>query len=256
MKNRLFIAAVVTVCAAIPALAAPYNGPWFKTWEFSDGQNLEGWQLVPGTGAAFWDNSYGAGSLAFADAGKATIDLSSMNFGSGAGKQAFVMQADVLYLASNVMQGHTIGMDRGDGKGPAVGGGGASSYGAQAKDRSWDNTNRTLGYTFGKGGPNQTGVWMKLQIDYGLTTPGKWSAYVYNPLDNDRTVAGWMTVAADKDVNPGMSLPTLTIGGNGLNGQAAWAQTRFDNVRITPEPATVGLLAVGALIAMRRRRTA
>jgi hypothetical protein len=65
----------------------------------------------------------------------------------------------------------------------------------------------------------------------------------------------WMQVATQRATNTGGDLfQTLSIGGNGLNGQATWGNCYIDNVKLlVPEPSTLGLLLLGCAGLLRRR---
>src|SRR5205085_4507146 len=112
----------------------------------------------------------------------------------------YIFQADILIGASaNYLQDTGIGMFRadasnttfGDWKGPQVNGGGGGNYGTATVDKSWDNTNHTWNFSLDNGThrASYTPIIANLQLDYGYTTPGKFTAWVKIPVASDRGTA-------------------------------------------------------------------
>lgn len=279
-KTVLCLTVLATASVSMAAFTnAPYTGAWHKVWDFSS--DAAGWTLqTSGTGVAQWSANHG-GSLFFSNPGTghngwAKFDATTLgtNFntmGSGAGKTPFIMECEILlpyrsdlppaYAHPGGLQAQGVAAVRpaDNTKGPSVVG---SSTGAGAADRTWDNTNRTLGFTFQKQGSSemQTNTWFKMQLDYGKTIAGKWNAWVYNPFPNGRDPAGgWMQVtgAGGYSVNPGDTFTTLLTGwtnGAALRGQAAWGDSYVKNVKLlVPEPTTLALLVLGFVGLIRRR---
>ncbi len=284
VRRRIFLLCVAmstSVCQAVYTLA-PYTGNnWSKVWNFNDG--MQGWTpVVAGTGATQWTDAVGGGAMYFLNPGTgsyghAQLNLTTLeapfnNLGTNVGNhQPFVMQCDIIIPAytgqgnvggahPGVLQGESLAAVRtGDLKGPAIGGGAGGSYGAQARDRSWDGTNRTLGYTFGLNGQVHTWTTMKLQLSYCyLGEANTWNAWVYNPLPSDRDpnpAGAWMQVASARQASAnGDVFQLLSIGGNGFNAQTPWGDCYIDNVKLlVPEPATLTLLLLGLWGVCRRR---
>ena len=70
------------------------------------------------------------------------------------------------------------------------------------------------------------------QIDYGYTTPGKWTAYAYIPFANGASGApGWVTMGdGNYDVHPDGSAATFLQ----LGGIYSWTQAQFDSLDPVP----------------------
>lgn len=259
MKKHLLLAAALLVIGASAANAQYTDNIWMQTWDFNDG--TQGWTgsagIGPGgqMGTFFWDNATGGGSLAVGD--NATWELPYLFKFGATHNPKFVLQADVLFLAANTFQGHSIALLRGDNRGPSLGGGNGGNYAAQGRDRSWDNTNRSANFVYGQGSP-AVNTWFTVQIDYGWTTPGRMRFWIYSPINTDRQLAGtwWeLTPGNIKNVNPD-AITTFTklalghaYGANGYDtaGSQAWGQSRWDNVKIVPEPGSIVALGAGLI---------
>jgi hypothetical protein len=89
-------------------------------------------------------------------------------------------------------------------------------------------------------------------MDYGYTTAGKFSAYLYEPIKT-YVGTGWITIAADKDTHPSDSFGVLRLG-----GANSWTQAKFDNAKLAfvPEPGSLIALGTGLLgmLGIIRRR--
>ena len=91
--------------------------------------------------------------------------------------------------------------------------------------------------------------WTTIQIDYGYTVAGKWSAY-YTACEGNGAgwaAGSWQTICSDKDVHPSDAFPTIRIGGVPvpLYG-GSWSQAQYDNVKLQVVPEPSGLIALGS----------
>jgi hypothetical protein len=253
MKKVLVSLAVLATASAAFA-ATPYTGPWTYTWNFDNG--LQGWTT---TGAAAWNGAgaNGTGTIYAPDTSYAQFDATLLNLGGlqSAGRRPFVFQADVFVGATNYLQGSGIAAARaGDGKGPWATGTAAGNQGIAGNDKSWFNSTKNKSWGLA------VGQWTTLQIDYGVTTPGK---FVVGYTACPGNAAGWpagswayaIDTANNADVHPSELFQYLRLGG-GVNGaQTGWSQAQFDNVKlfVVPEPATLAFLALGFVVVRRRR---
>jgi len=233
-----------------------YTGPWTHTWDFDSG--TQGWSL---NGGAWWFDSGGvggSGGIVVSDASWAEILAPTTLNGN---QTPFVLQVDVFIPTTGYFQDIGIGAYREDGKGPQVHGGSASNLGIASVDRSWDNSTQQKSWVFED--TTARGVWNTLQIDYGVTTPGKYSTWILlNGSGWWGTGPLWYNIQQDREVNPD-PLPAgfgkLRIGAvSEPRYGGPWGTTTFDNVKlfVVPEPASIGLLAIGGLLLTRRRRMA
>ena len=279
MKKLVFVLGVL-VLASTAYAAAPYTGPWSLTWDFSDG--TEGWVL---TGSGYWTdpNSVppegptlpdgqpsggGNANLYLPDTSYARLDVSALNLGTGAGRVAFVFQADV-YIPNlrplggfpwnypgNMNHQAGIGVLRSDLK-AAVVEGYINNGQVRVRDFTWDNTWHGPAWTMEEVVEPDSlwwDNWITLQLDYGFTTPGKWSAHAYIPWQSPASSPGWITLGSDLEVNSGVHWAKLQLG-----GAYSWTQAQFDNAKLVyvPEPGSLLALGVGLVGlwgAVRRRR--
>jgi len=293
MRVRTLLAGACGASLALASAAsAQYTGnDWQHVWDFENG--LQGWTITnAGAGTGTWiapggngpvlpdgqPSGYGSGSLYLPDGSYARIslaDVTSVPLGADgnltSGMTGFILQADA-YLPNlrpltgfpQNAPGNALSL-----AGLGVGGTRINLYvegrdgnnlrGLTARDFAWDNTARNRSNVLIQTGTASDDEWwdavITFQIDYGYTTPGKWTAYAYVPFDNQLGPAGWYTMSeGNYDVHPdGSTAEFLQLG-----GQFSWTQAQFDNVKLhyVPEPATLGLLALGAIPMLRRRRHA
>jgi len=94
---------------------------------------------------------------------------------------------------------------------------------------------------------NTGGVWIR-NIDDNTGAPaGAWSGGEWNMAGGGVGGGNKATFWSDGDYST-MVVNLLSQGGNSHGG------SRYDNLIITPEPASLGLLGLGALVMLRRRR--
>jgi hypothetical protein len=135
--------------------------------------------------------------------------------------------------------------------------------GLLARDRTWDNTDRRSNWVLEETVSPDTlwwDKWITLQIDYGVSTQGKWAAWAYIPWDSAVSTAGWILVGNGVyDVNANVKFDTLQMGSVGLHNINSWTQAQFDNAKlvVVPEPGSVAVLAAGlaGFAGVLRRRT-
>lgn len=280
-------ALVVGVGSASNAWTPDMVTPYSAVWDFSDG--LQGWTIT-GPASARWvdpatepngpnlpdgaPSGGGAGNLYLPDTARATLDVSSLNIGWGAGLNGFQLIADIYVpnlrpltgftfnYPGNMVQNAGLGVLRiGDGREVYINGH-IERGRMRFRDRTWDNTERGPNWFMeGEAGlPDQFwwDQWITVAFDYDYSSPGKANAAVYVPWDNPVAPAGWITLASDIDLNPGdaQHFQYLLLGSVAGN---SWTQGQFDNVRLTvvPEPGSIVALGAG-LIGMagmiRRKR--
>lgn len=259
-KNLLVGGVVAAFAATAMGAATPYSGGWTQTWDFNGG--TQGWTLN-GSAAHNAVGANGTGTIYAPDTSNAFLDVTALGIGGrtptpSATWKPFVLQVDAYVGASNYLQGSGVAAVRSsDGKGVWGTGTAAGNQGISGNDKSWYNTtkNKSFGLAVGQ--------WTTIQIDYGVSTPGKFTVwYTATPGNAAGWPAGdWKDVINDghnADIHPNQQFDRLMLGG-GINGaQTGWSQAQFDNVKIyiAPEPTTVGLLVIGGLFLARRRRTA
>jgi len=211
-----------------------------------------------------WNNTLGFGALYLPDQAYATLDVSSLNLGGFTGADRFVLEATVYVGATNYLQGSGVGVFRtGDMKGPEVAGGGASGQGCIFNDKSWFNTNKSKNWGLA------VGTFTKLQIDYGYTTAGKFTASYWGTSSTypNQWVELWSeamngTGTKYADVHPSEIFRQLRIGDDPQNlGGAGWTQAYYTAVKIQaliPEPGSFVALGAGMIgmvgYAIRRRK--
>lgn len=277
-------ALVVGVGSASNAWTPDMVSPYSATWDFSNG--LQGWTISgngswvdPGTdplGPGLPDGAPsggGAGNLYLPDGSRATLDVSALNIGWGAGLNGFQLIADIYVPNLRPLTGFTfgypgnmvhnagLGVARSDGREVYINGHidrGRMRY----RDRTWDNTDRGPNWVMeGEAGlPDQFwwDQWITVAFDYDFSSPGKANAAIYVPWDSAVSTAGWITLATDIDLHPSADqhFTKLILG---QLGGGSWTQAQFDNVRLTvvPEPGSIVALGAG-LIGMagmiRRKR--
>lgn len=94
---------------------------------------------------------------------------------------------------------------------------------------------------------NTGGVWIR-NIDDNTGAPtGAWSGGEWNMETGGAGGSNKAIFFSDGDYST-MVINLLSQGGNSHEG------SRYDNLIITPEPASLGLLSLGALVMLRRRR--
>jgi energy-converting hydrogenase Eha subunit B len=268
-------------------MAAPPAYNWNYTWDFSNG--TQGWNLagsgywtdpgwVPAAGPNIADGQPSGGgnaNLLLPDGSTAKLDVSSYNLGNGLNGNGWVYQADVYIPNLYPLQPAYAGAPGNwnikagiqafrDVTGKAIYFEGDQGFASVAKirDSTWDNTDRIAKKTNTDTSQSDISLWwdktITLTIDYGYTTPGKWSAYAYVPWTSPNyPTAGWITVASNLTCSPDAKWTTLQLG-----GASSWTQSQFDNAKlaIRPVPEPSSLLALGsglfglAGLAIRRRR--
>ncbi|MEI6916181.1 MAG: PEP-CTERM sorting domain-containing protein [Armatimonadota bacterium] len=246
MKILSILAATALVVSAGAATAStvitPYTGAFNYTWDFTNG-TANGWTM----NGASPSNGGGFNAIYAPDATNATFDATTLglNLGGVMGKDRFVIQADVYVGAANYLQGSGIGAKRSDTKGPWIAGTAASSQGMGANDKSWFNSTKNKSWGLA------VGQWVTVQLDYGYTDPGFFSAR-YTVAEGNG--AGWpvgswaecITLANNAVVHPSDSFNTLALGG-GFNGaQAGWCQAYYKNFKLAVVPEPGSMLALGS----------
>jgi hypothetical protein len=184
--------------------------------------------------------------------------------GTTALNQRWVMEATVVYEGGmGATSGVGIGVPRtGDLKGPAIWGRPAGQKGMGSDDKSWFNStkNQSNGTTLGVAGEWYTTT---MQIDYGYTNPGQFTSGYYPTPGNG---SGWATTEWHSCVQwshhaetHGADVNWMMRLGNGIAGmQDFYTNSYFTQVKLVlaaaPEPSTIGLLALGFVGLVRRRR--
>ncbi|MGQ9806936.1 MAG: hypothetical protein ACUVSM_03070 [Armatimonadota bacterium] len=300
---RLTSAIVLALLLWASVASAQYTGPWTYQWDFNasrEGWSVTapgywtdpGW--VPAAGPTLPDGAAsggGNGNFYLPDGSVARLNVSSLNIGSGTvggnPKNPFVFQADVYIPNLLPLTGfdwgypgnmiHTAGIalwGYSDGYDPITQSkaiwlfGDIKKGGLWTRDSNWDNVDHYTWWAL----EHQHGVpesswwdrWITLQLDYGVTTPGKWSAWAYRPFPSPGISAGWVLVGNGSwDVHPtGVWFHTLQLG-----GPNSWTQAQFDNVKLyvqsvaapIPEPVFFqmgALMGMGALGMLKIRRKA
>lgn len=293
LKRACAVSLVLLLATAASAqYAGPWTHEWdFETgtqgWSlFTETANSTAyWYNGGGNGpnlAGSGPSNYGGNSLHLIDGGYARILISDFtptelgaNGNNFSGKQGFILQADA--WLPNLSDGSTgiptsaFGGTPGNSlslAGVGVEGTNIALYaegksdrlGLTARDFGHDNTARNRSGVLDQTNsqPNKLLWWdamITFQIDYGFTTPGKWTAYGYVPFQNNLGGPGWYVMSnGNYNVHPDGSAATFLQ----LGGRFSWTQAQFDNVKLyyVPEPASLGLLALAALPMLRRRRTA
>ena len=280
LTSALVAALLLTAGAAF---AGPYVGPWNFEWDFDT--SPQGWSVVapgywtdpgwvPAVGPTLPDgqpSGGGNGNFYLPDKSYARLDVRNLNIGSGTvgGKQMnpFVYQVDVYIPNLRPLGGFTfnypgnmihqagIQVLRESDLRAFYLEGNINRGGLVARDRTWDNTDRRRDWVLEeKVSPDSLwwDKWITLQLDYGVTTPGKWAAWAYIPWDSYVSTAGWLQIGGLQDVHPsGVWFGYLQFG-----GAFSWTQAQFDNAKlyVTPEPATMLLSGLGLLGVLRFRR--
>ncbi len=295
---RLTFAAVLALALCASVASAQYTGPWTYEWDFDTG--LQGWTI---TGNGYWvdpsvyssagptlpdgfPSGGGTRNLHLPDASYARLDVTSLNIGSGTvggnAKAAFVFQADVYIPNLRPLGGFTWGYPGNMIHNAGIATLGYADYspvralrlfgdigkgGLLARDANWDNTDRRSDWVMEETVSPDTRWWDKwitLQLDYGVTTPGKWTAWAYIPWNSYVHNAGWVQVGGGAyDLHPtGVWMQTLQLGGS-----QSWTQAQFDNAKLyvqsvaapIPEPVFFqmgALMGMGALGMLKIRHKA
>jgi hypothetical protein len=298
---RLTSAIVLALALCASVASAQYTGPWTFQWDFDT--SPQGWTVtgngywtdpawVPPAGPTIADGAPsggGNGNFYLPDGSRAWRDVSALNIGhgtvSGQPMNPFVYQVDVYIPNLRPMTGFTFGypgnmIDKA-GISTVRSGGTQAHYlvgdinkgGLVANDKTWDNTDRRSNWVLEELSPppynDWWDKWITLQIDYGVSTQGKWAAWAYIPWDSAVSTAGWILVGNGVyDVNANVKFDTLQMGAVGLHIGNSWTQAQFDNARLfvqgyqsapIPEPVFFQLGALsgmGVLGLLRLRRKA
>jgi len=289
MRVTSVLVLALALCASMAS--AQYLGPWTYQWDFNT--SPQGWTVtgngywtdpssVPVSGPTLPDGAPsggGNGNFYLPDGSRAALDVSTLNIGHGivGGQQMnpFVYQVDVYIPNLRPLSGFTYGypgnMIHNAGISTVRSGGTQAHYlvgdinrgGLLARDRTWDNTDRRSNWVLEETVSPDTlwwDKWITLQIDYGVSTQGKWAAWAYIPWDSAVSTAGWILVGNGVfDVNANVKFDTLQMGSVGLHGINSWTQAQFDNAKlvVVPEPGSVAVLAAGlaGFAGVLRRRT-
>ena len=289
MRVTSVLVLALALCASMAS--AQYLGPWTYQWDFNT--SPQGWTVtgngywtdpawVPVSGPTLPDGAPsggGNGNFYLPDGSRAALDVSTLNIGHGivGGQQMnpFVYQVDVYIPNLRPLSGFTHGypgnMIHNAGISTVRSGGTQAHYlvgdinrgGLLARDRTWDNTDRRSNWVLEETVSPDTlwwDKWITLQIDYGVSTQGKWAAWAYIPWDSAVSTAGWILVGNGVfDVNANVKFDTLQMGSVGLHNINSWTQAQFDNAKlvVVPEPGSVAVLAAGlaGFAGVLRRRT-
>ena len=289
MRVTSVLVLALALCASMAS--AQYLGPWTYQWDFDT--SPQGWTVtgngywtdpssVPVSGPTLPDGAPsggGNGNFYLPDGSRAALDVSTLNIGHGivGGQQMnpFVYQVDVYIPNLRPLSGFTHGypgnMIHNAGISTVRSGGTQAHYlvgdinrgGLLARDRTWDNTDRRSNWVLEETVSPDTlwwDKWITLQIDYGVSTQGKWAAWAYIPWDSAVSTAGWILVGNGVfDVNANVKFDTLQMGSVGLHIGNSWTQAQFDNAKlvVVPEPGSVAVLAAGlaGFAGVLRRRT-
>jgi len=289
MRVTSVLVLALALCASMAS--AQYLGPWTYQWDFNT--SPQGWTVtgngywtdpssVPVSGPTLPDGAPsggGNGNFYLPDGSRAALDVSTLNIGHGivGGQQMnpFVYQVDVYIPNLRPLSGFTYGypgnMIHNAGISTVRSGGTQAHYlvgdinrgGLLARDRTWDNTDRRSNWVLEETvspDPLWWDKWITLQIDYGVSTQGKWAAWAYIPWDSAVSTAGWILVGNGVyDVNANVKFDTLQMGSVGLHNINSWTQAQFDNAKlvVVPEPGSVAVLAAGlaGFAGVLRRRT-
>ena len=289
MRVTSVLVLALALCASMAS--AQYLGPWTYQWDFNT--SPQGWTVtgngywtdpawVPVSGPTLPDGAPsggGNGNFYLPDSSRAALDVSTLNIGHGivGGQQMnpFVYQVDVYIPNLRPLSGFTYGypgnMIHNAGISTVRSGGTQAHYlvgdinrgGLLARDRTWDNTDRRSNWVLEETVSPDTlwwDKWITLQIDYGVSTQGKWAAWAYIPWDSAVSTAGWILVGNGVfDVNANVKFDTLQMGSVGLHNINSWTQAQFDNAKlvVVPEPGSVAVLAAGlaGFAGVLRRRT-
>jgi len=289
MRVTSVLVLALALCASMAS--AQYLGPWTYQWDFDT--SPQGWTVtgngywtdpssVPVSGPTLPDGAPsggGNGNFYLPDSSRAALDVSTLNIGHGivGGQQMnpFVYQVDVYIPNLRPLSGFTFGypgnMIHNAGISTVRSGGTQAHYlvgdinrgGLLARDRTWDNTDRRSNWVLEETVSPDTlwwDKWITLQIDYGVSTQGKWAAWAYIPWDSAVSTAGWILVGNGVfDVNVNVKFDTLQMGSVGLHIGNSWTQAQFDNAKlvVVPEPGSVAVLAAGlaGFAGVLRRRT-
>jgi hypothetical protein len=134
----------------------------------------------------------------------------------------------------------------------------------------WDGQHDTPSHWLCEDTASPDSAWwddtINLELDYQYTTAGEVVAKMTIPWDSVMGPAGTYTLYdGPLDATPGNgwwaddTIDTLILGSN--PHYASWTQAQFDNVTfdspdLVPEPTSLGLLGLGSLVLLRRRRNA
>ncbi len=272
MRVTSALVLALALCASVAS--AQYTGPWTYEWDFDS--SAQGWVvsgngywtdpgLVPAAGPTLPDGAPsggGNGNFYLPDQSYARLDVRSLHIGYGTvggnAMNPFVFQADVYIPNLRPLSGFTYGYPGNMNHQAGIQAlresdlraiyleGNINRGGLLARDRTWDNTDRRSDWVMEENVSPDTlwwDKWITLQIDYGVTTAGKWTAWAYIPWNSPVSTAGWLKVGGgDYDVNANVWFGYLQMGGT-----ASWTQAQFDNAKlhVVPEPASMAVLAAG-----------
>jgi hypothetical protein len=264
--RKLVVLASVIALASAPAMA--FTGSWdFDDWT-SQGWTLHGASIagnpVENNADNVPDPSNNSGSLFAPDTTYATFELPGP-------EDSFIFEADVAAGAAqiNLLKSAGLGYRHTyDADTTIVKAGTAVDAWFEGKSSGPPKIGFRDVYTGnGSGGgdwldsigpANQGGSWnvltTRLTIDYNYTYPGEiWIGatavdYVYDGAEPAMKAYG---PAATNDALGGAVEPVSMLR---LGGEFSWSQAYFDNVSFVPEPASLGLIALGMPLLLRRRR--